>query len=681
MCHKLLVVFGKTEAVLRLQAVFFCAWFMDKSVGYSFLTVKAVDEERRIIRGFATTPEPDRDGDIVEPSGIKFRNPSPLLWMHNHGLPVGSVTFGKATKDGLPFEASLPRVSEPSGLSMRIEEAWQSVKAGLVRAVSIGFRPLEYSVIEETGGYRFTSIDLYELSLVSVPANAGATITEIKAFCKQTVASMGSEPEVENKPEPAGEAKKATPVKIVKRKESVMNISEQIKQFRETLAEKKARLVALAEKGATSTFEAAEQEEFDTVTTEIDEVEKHIARLEVAEKAAVASAKPVEGATEKKATESRSNALPATVKAKDNTSDGIGFARLARVKALAFTGQLNTRDEEQIAKALYPNDEKLVGTIQKAAVSAASTLDQNWAGNLINEGGGAFADFVEYLRPRTLYGQISANFRNLPFDAPVLVQSSGGTAQWVKEGEAKPLTQWTYTRAKLSPLKVAAIAAATKETLMRSSVSVDTFLRDELARAVGARIDETLISDDAAVSDESPAGLLNGTAALTLSGGDISGIQCDIAAFLKAMVANTGTISGSFWVMPETVAIALSLARNSLDGVAFPGITPTGGTLAGIPVYTSGYVPTDSAGPVVALIKGDEIFLGDEGGIQVSVSDQASLQFDNAPTQSSVAPTATSSVSLWQTNSVGFLVERFLNFQKRRAGAVVWANVDWDLCS
>ena len=53
---------------------------------------------------------------------------------------------------------------------------------------------------------------------------------------------------------------------------------------------------------------------------------------------------------------------------------------------------------------------------------------------------------------------------------------------------------------------------------------------------------------------------------------------------------------------------------------------------------------------------------------------------DNAPTQNSVTPTGTSVVSMFQTNSVAFLVERFLNWQKRRASAVVWAHVNWNPC-
>jgi len=464
---------------------------------------------------------------------------------------------------------------------------------------------------------------------------------------------------------------------------------EQIANLQATRKSKADRMKSIQEKATDQdrTLDTGEQEEFDTIKAEIAAIDKNIGNMrdleamEKAEQADAATAKPVSD-EEKRNGSVTVQRVAAEAKNTEKLDPGIGFARLARVKALAFTGQLETRDPAQIAKHLYPGDDKLMDALTKAAVPAASTISATWAGNLINEGGAAFADFVEYLRERSLYGQISNRFRRLPFDAPVLVQGSGGTAQWVKEGDAKPLTQWTYTRTKLTPLKVAAIAAATKETLMRASVAADSFLRDELARAVGSRIDSSLISVAAAVTDESPAGLLNGTSATVLTGdGTIAGIRCDIATLLTELVGDNLTVAGAFWVMPETLAIHLSLLANEVGAPAFPGITPTGGTLAGLPVFTSQYVPSDTTGPVVALIKGDEIFLGDEGGIQVSVSDQASLQMDNAPTQQSIGtPVATSVVSMWQTNSVAFLVERFVNWQKRRSQAVVWANVNWSAC-
>ena len=47
---------------------------------YSILAVKAVENDKRTLSGMATTPTPDRVGDIVDPLGVKFTNPVPLLW-------------------------------------------------------------------------------------------------------------------------------------------------------------------------------------------------------------------------------------------------------------------------------------------------------------------------------------------------------------------------------------------------------------------------------------------------------------------------------------------------------------------------------------------------------------------------------------------------------------------------
>jgi hypothetical protein len=44
---------------------------------FSILEIKSVDEEKRIIRGVATTPTVDRVGDIIDPLGVKFDNPLP----------------------------------------------------------------------------------------------------------------------------------------------------------------------------------------------------------------------------------------------------------------------------------------------------------------------------------------------------------------------------------------------------------------------------------------------------------------------------------------------------------------------------------------------------------------------------------------------------------------------------
>lgn len=431
-----------------------------------------------------------------------------------------------------------------------------------------------------------------------------------------------------------------------------------------------------------TTFDAEQKEEYGTLKVEAEELEIHLGLLRDKQKREAAAAKAVTDDPRGAKSLEVKEGIQVRAKNTEKLEPGIAFARVARVKALAHIEHM---DPTQIAKSLYPNDDRLIATLtQKAAVDAANTLNAGWAANLITDGGTPFADFVEYLRPRTLLGQISDRLRRLPFDTPVLIQASTGSGKWVKEGIAKPLTEWSYTKTNMKPLKVAAIAAATKEMLMRGSVAVDALIRDELARAVGATIDTTFIDPDAAaVADESPASILNGVAPTTLSAGtDYEAVRCDIATLMNAFIASNNTLQGAFWLMPETLAVQLSQMVNPLGQPAFPGITYQGGTLGGIPVFTSSYVGTDSNGSVLALVKGDEIFLGDEGGIQVSMSDQASLVMDSAPTMNSAGtPVPAQVVSMWQTNSVAFLVERFINWQRRRFVSVAWGYVNYSACA
>jgi len=181
---------------------------------YSVLQVKAVSEtaDEWVIDGIASTPTADRSGDVVEPMGARFKLPMPLLWQHESSKPVGRVEFARPTAKGIPYVAHLPKVSEPGALKDRIDEAVQSIKYRLVGAVSIGFRALENGVeIMKSGGLRFTSWEWLELSLVTIPAQAEASITSIKSIDRQilraatgqkrgSVLLMRSSPGVSGKP-------------------------------------------------------------------------------------------------------------------------------------------------------------------------------------------------------------------------------------------------------------------------------------------------------------------------------------------------------------------------------------------------------------------------------------------------------------------------------------------------
>ena len=140
----------------------------------ALLEVRAIQDDERTFEGWATTPAPDRMGDEIDPLGAKFTNPLALLHQHDSTKPIGTVRFKKATPEGIEFTATIPRISEPGPLKDRVDTAWGEIKAGLIRAVSIGFTVLKDGIERavEGDGLRFTAIEIG--TRWSIPADAFA---------------------------------------------------------------------------------------------------------------------------------------------------------------------------------------------------------------------------------------------------------------------------------------------------------------------------------------------------------------------------------------------------------------------------------------------------------------------------------------------------------------------------
>ena len=154
---------------------------MDVQRAYSLFSVKEMDDSRRVFRGVATTPATDRMGDTINPLGATFKNPLPLLHQHRHNEPIGLVRFDKPTEKGITFEAEVPIIEEEGSLKDRVDTAWGEIKHELVRAVSIGFRAIKWAWTDDDG-IDFMETEIYELSTVTIPANAEALISAVKSL-------------------------------------------------------------------------------------------------------------------------------------------------------------------------------------------------------------------------------------------------------------------------------------------------------------------------------------------------------------------------------------------------------------------------------------------------------------------------------------------------------------------
>lgn len=638
---------------------------------YSILEIKEVKDDQRIIVGTATTPTPDRVGDVVEPLGVKFKNPLPLLWQHRSDQPVGTVRFDKPTKAGITFTATLPKIAEAGPLKDRVDTAWGEVKAGLVRAVSIGFRDIEYSRMEG-GGLRFLETEVLELSLVTIPANADATIQTIKSIDTEVLAASGHKPNGKDQSTSAGvTAKTSTPVvKALEGKTMKKTIAEQISAFEATRQAKAARMQELmdvaAEKG--ETLDEAGQQEYDELDTAVKSVDDHLVRLHNQEKLNVAAAVEVNGKGVDTATKSRSGVRVENVRS--NVPPGIAFTRYALCLAKASGNRMEALAIFQAHKG-WREQSPEVETVLKTAVAAGTTTDSTWAAPLVEYQVMA-SEFIEYLRPRTIIGRIPG-LRQVPFKIKVPRQTAVASVGWVGEGKPKPVGKGAFDSVTLDHTKIAGIIALTEELVRLSNPSAELLARNDLAGGIIQLADNDFIDPDKAASaNVSPASITNGVTPVTATGTAYANLKADVKSVMQKFFDANISPEGIVVIMKQETALSLSLMETSLGNPQFPGLNMNGGVFLGLPAVTSENIPytedSPQEGAPIIFAKAPDILLADDGQVMIDVSREASIQMNDAPDNPASASTVLT--SLWQHNMVGIRAERMINWVKRRSAAV-----------
>jgi hypothetical protein len=221
----------------------------------------------------------------------------------------------------------------------------------------------------------------------------------------------------------------------------------------------------------------------------------------------------------------------------------------------------------------------------------------------------------------------------------------------------------------------------TQELARFSTPSAERVVRDELAAACRARIDADFVDPAITATTARPASITNGLTALSSAGTTADNARTDVANLLESFILNHMDVSSLVLLMPNTLALSLSLLRNSLGQTEFPGLTLNGGSLEGIPVITSQYLGSGASfGNMVIALSANDIGLADDGAVDIKVSDQATIEMSDTPAGDSGTPTAgsTAYVSMFQTNSLAILAERFITWKKLRSTAVVYMDdVNW----
>lgn len=643
---------------------------------YSLMTVKSFDDESRTFTGVATTPTPDRMQDVVEPEGAKFSLPIPLLWQHNSAQPIGHVTAAKVGKDGISVTAKLVKLDEPGKLKDRLDEAWQSLKSGLVRGLSIGFRGIETQDIKGTWGVRFVKWDWLELSAVTVPANADCSITAIKSIDQALLAASGHKLGERDRPPPGASGTKQAASGRFFHSRSKGNPVKTLQEMREERNTKSARMQELVDLFKSEGHEASDEEnsEFDALQLEVKALDQDI-RIAGFHASQASVAKGVDGSSQERGSASRGGMGFVKKADPDDAFKGQAFTRYLIAKAAAFVAMKGGQfvSPADIAQHRWGKTHPRLVEYIKAGVAGGGTGSGEWGAELAQSDTRFTGDFIEFLYSKTVFDALP--LRSIPARVHIKGQDGAATGYWVGESKAIPVSKADFSDVELTPLKVGAMAVCSKELVADSSPSAEMWIRDAIAQASAQRVDTTFLSATPANPGVSPAGILNGLTPFAPSGTDAAAVRADFQSLVYPFITakNAG---GLVQVMNPSLAMAISMMVNALGQTEFPDIMESGGTLFKRPVFTGDNV----AGGDWIVMKPDDIWKIGDGGVDVSMSDTATIEQDSAPQGESDSPTAASAtlMSMWQTESVAFKVVRRINYAKRRTGAVtVLSNAEY----
>lgn len=626
---------------------------------------------------------PDRMDDIIMSDGWEleaFKKNPIALFNHKSDFPIGKWKGLQVSNKQLRGQLELA----PVGTSERIDEIRRLIEAGILRAVSVGFRPLDAKprdIKNPFSGQQFLKQELVETSLVSVPANPNAlavakSLKISPATLDLVFAGQGKRSELLQRGFTGGHADPKA-----RGKGTTMSLAQRITESEKRLLEKKDKLAAFHAEIGDGDY-TDEKLEFITKTNgEIAHDEKTLAALRESERnIAVTSDDGGRAVIAAKASPSMA-ARPFSIAAKKLTPIDL----LVRAGTAMILARRDQKPADEIRRAIYGEDEPtrvMLDWQSKAASAVAMTTVTGWAAELVQQ---LNVDFMPTLMPTSVYPRLSALGLNLAFgrNGKIVIPTRSRTptiaGSFVGEGLPIPVRQGAFTSQTLTPKKMAVITTWTREIDEHSVPAIEGLLRNAIQEDTAISLDAVLLDSNAATAVR-PAGILNGVAGLTpTAGGGFTALVADIKQLTNALLTGTaGNVRSPAWLMNPAQANSIGLVAAPGAGV-FPFRDEIGaGRLGGWPVIVAGTVP---AGTVIVVDAADYVSVSD--GPRFEISDQATLHMeDTTPTDISTAGTpavvAFPAKSMFQTDSLALRLILPINWALRRTGVVAWvAGVTW----
>jgi HK97 family phage prohead protease/HK97 family phage major capsid protein len=637
---------------------------------------------------------PDRMEDIIASDGWDLSNfkKNPIaLFNHKSDFPIGRWRGLRVEDKQLRGHLQLA----PEGTSPRIDEIRKLIEAGILRAVSVGFRPIEHESLDKKNpfsGHRYTKSELVETSLVSVPANPNAlavakSLQISPATLDLVFAKHGTmNSKIKRRGLTGEHAKRSRNGKG----SAMSGLAQRITDLETQIVAKRDLLEDLLSKMDDSNVSDADLETNSRLNAEIAQFERTRTALMESERLL---AKTVDGT----GNVSRSRALsttvlslggeqkiaaPAVISQRKKDLDMLDY--IVRAGVVTYKSKAAGRPIDETRQAIYGEDDgtkAVVELVSRAASAPALTTVTGWAAELAQT---TYADLMPLLMPKAILTQLAPKGLTLGFGAagriviPTRSRTPSLAGSFVGEGLPIPVRQGAFTSQTLTPKKMAVISTWTREMGDHSIPSIEGLIREAIQQDTSVAIDSVLIDANPATTIR-PAGLLNGVSKTTpTSGGGIAAFVGDITGLINAIsLATFGNIRNLVWLANQTDILRASMLTATNTGIFPFAAQIAAGNLNGIPIIASGTVPVKT---LILVDAADFVVVGGEAP-RMEMSDQATLHMEDTTPLDLVASPSTVAApqrSLFQTDSLALRMVMPLNWTQRRAGTIAWTDtVTW----
>lgn len=493
-----------------------------------------------------------------------------LLCDHNTRDVVGVVESVEIGAD------RVARALVRFGKSERAEEVWQDVVDGIRRNVSVGYMIHKAVMVEAREGvetYRVTDWEPFEVSLVSVPADASV--------------GVGRSAEIAAEPVP----------------EKIETIREETKMTDPVIEVKEQRNHALEITKLASQYKDAGELALKSIQA------GHTVEQFQAELIRAMQSKPLPtpdiGMTDKETKQySVLRAIRAMV---DKDWTHAGFERECHAAILKRAGMGEA-----------PNNGFYVPYEVQKRDMTASTANQ---GGVLVQTSVQAQSFIELLRARTVVGQLGATMLSgLTGNVTIPRQTAAGTAVWLAN-EASTITEGQPVLGQLSlvPKNVGAYTEISRQLMLQSSIAADQLVMNDLVAVLARAIDLAALEGTGASGQ--PAGI-----SVTAGIGSVTGTSLAYAGvieFQSDVAAANALAPGCAYVTTPAVAALLKGRQRftSTDTPLWQG-NILDGNIEGFRAQTT------TAITAASMVFGDfsSVVIGEWGMLELAMNPYANFQ-------------------------------------------------------